>query len=514
LLFAGLPLVTSVLFTGTAHADFVYASGAGTSGDPYIIDTCAQLQSITDLSVTSGVYFQLGSNIDCDVAPYNTGSGFTPIKATGGFAGTLDGNGHVITGLYINDTTDFDVGMFYKTNNATIENLGIIDASVTASKDGGSIAGTLIGLYSGGVVKNVYATGQVTTNEYAAGLVGEGGTITIQDSYTDMSLTADTYEAGILGYSWQSTVLNSYSAGSFAVTGANTGAISGYTGQTTITNSYGVNSSLIGANAGGNTINGGSAGGQTLASFYRTSPLASVYTASPAWNFTSPWYFNDDSSLPIFASSLAQDTGEDGGSGNDASVPNSGDANGDGIQDSTQTNLAGLINPVTGKYALLQAGSACTISNQSIAASASEAAQDSGYSYPAGLMNFSLQSCGVAGYTTTVTQYYYGLTGSNFVLRKYNPNTKHYTTITNAIVSTVTIGGQSVIKVSYPITDGGALDEDGTVNGTIVDPAGLAVTNLTDTGLNLTATSILAGSLIVAAVGTSFVSRRRLDHRS
>jgi len=36
------------------------------------------------------------------------------------------------------------------------------------------------------------------------------------------------------------------------------------------------------------------------------------------------------------------------------------------------------------------------------------------------------------------------------------------------------VGGQPVLKVVYSVTDGGPLDEDGTANGVIVDPVGLA----------------------------------------
>lgn len=189
-------------------------------------------------------------------------------------------------------------------------------------------------------------------------------------------------------------------------------------------------------------------------------------------------------------------------------IPNNGDANNDGTQDTTQTNIAGLVNPVTNKYALVEATSGCTVHDQSMSAASSLAAQDSGYSYPAGLMNFTLQSCGAPGYTTTVTQYYYGLTGSNFVLRKYNPNTKKYATISGATISHVTIDGQAVTKVSYQITDGGPLDQDGTANGVIVDPAGLALPALVDAGTNVALTTGIAALLAMSAVVIRQKNRR------
>jgi|GEM_PF-1963202 len=196
-----------------------------------------------------------------------------------------------------------------------------------------------------------------------------------------------------------------------------------------------------------------------------------------------------------------------------ATVPNSNDANGDGVQDYNQGNLQGSLDSVTGQYALVQAGSDCAVSDQSVAAAAT---QDASYTYPAGLMNFTLQGCGATGFTTTVTQYYYGVNGSDFVLRKYNSTTKQYATVAGATIAHVTINGQDVTKVSYQVTDGGSLDEDGTANGVIVDPAGLAApiatpTGLTDTGYDLSITGILSTALITLAVATRYSSRRKQD---
>lgn len=192
-----------------------------------------------------------------------------------------------------------------------------------------------------------------------------------------------------------------------------------------------------------------------------------------------------------------------------ATVPNTDDANGDSQPDSTQGNVRGSINPVTNKYALIQAGSDCAVSSQSVAAVST---QDASYTYPAGLMDFTLQGCGAAGYTTTVTQYYYGVSGSNFVLRKYNPTTKQYATVNGATITHTVIDGQDVMKASYQVTDGGPLDEDGTANGVIVDPAGLAAPvagTLADTGSNVALTAAFAGGLIVLAAATRYSFRRR-----
>jgi hypothetical protein len=194
-------------------------------------------------------------------------------------------------------------------------------------------------------------------------------------------------------------------------------------------------------------------------------------------------------------------------------IPNAGDANGDGIQDSTQPNISGTTNTLTHAYMLVQAGSGCTVTGLSAASEDSMGAADNGFSYPAGLVNFTVSGCGSPGYSTTVTQYYYGVDSSNFVLRKYNSATKRYTTINTAAISKVTIGGQAVIKAVYQVTDGGDLDQDGTVNGTIVDPAGLALASTPDTGFGtpqkIDAMTIALSTLAVVSAAAGLLLNRR-----
>ena len=61
------------------------------------------------------------------------------------------------------------------------------------------------------------------------------------------------------------------------------------------------------------------------------------------------------------------------------------------------------------------------------------------------------------------------------------------TLLFNSTFTLLTIDGQSVLKATYSITDGGALDQDGLADGTITDPVGLATVavNAPNTGLGL-----------------------------
>jgi DNA-binding beta-propeller fold protein YncE len=136
-----------------------------------------------------------------------------------------------------------------------------------------------------------------------------------------------------------------------------------------------------------------------------------------------------------------------------------------------QTSDSSLFDPVSGNNAELQSTCA-TSSGVNIS---SPTSTDSGYSYPVGLMSYTLD-CGTDGYTATVTQYFYGnYVAANYIERKYDPTTKTYETIPGAVLSNAEVNGQSALKIIYQITDGGPLDQDGIANGVIVDPSGPAL---------------------------------------
>lgn len=194
-------------------------------------------------------------------------------------------------------------------------------------------------------------------------------------------------------------------------------------------------------------------------------------------------------------------------------APNNGDANDDGIKDVFQDTVGSYVDNVTGHYAALAVNqsSGCTI-----AAADSQAAskQDGGNSYPLGLMNFTLH-CTAHAATATVTQYYYGESLSKGTVRKYNPNTGTYSTVNGATVSKTTIGGQNVTKISYKITDGSSLDTDGTANGTIIDPTGLAVKPVApDTGFAPASTTLRTPTIVFSLAMLSLVAGTvRLERR-
>ena len=73
---------------------FAFTGGDGSAADPYQISTCAELQKMqNDLSA----HYVLVNDIECNVYPFNTGSGFSPIGTSSTpFTGSLDGRNYKI----------------------------------------------------------------------------------------------------------------------------------------------------------------------------------------------------------------------------------------------------------------------------------------------------------------------------------------------------------------------------------------------------------------------------------
>ena len=127
------------------------------------------------------------------------------------------------------------------------------------------------------------------------------------------------------------------------------------------------------------------------------------------------------------------------------------------------------------------------------ASESSKAAQDSGYTYPAGLVNFT-----AACESAAVKLFFYG-ESDTMTVRKFFPSTNTYSTISSATKTSQTIGGQAATVVTYTVTDGGELDVDGADNGVIVDPVGLGqVQGLSDTGTQAYL-PIVAGTILITA---------------
>jgi len=181
-------------------------------------------------------------------------AGFVPVGSTASpFAGVLDGQGHAINGLSINQPTSSNVGLIgVSSSNAAIKRLGLTNGNVSGNVNVGGLAGYLNGstiidsFFSGNVVSTgnsagglVGANSGLISNSYAAGSVtsrasGIGGLVgsnnsSISNCYATNAVSGGTSNVGgLAGGNFQNATINqSYSTGKVTSTGSSAGAFLG-----------------------------------------------------------------------------------------------------------------------------------------------------------------------------------------------------------------------------------------------------------------------------------------------
>jgi len=177
------------------------------------ISTAKQLAGLAEL-VNRGVTFGNKTvNLTADISlsaygsGYREGKGWVPIGGAGkfgsydyvGFAGTFEGNKHVVSGLYINDNALRTAGLFGHVSGV-IRNIGVVDVNIRAS----SSVGGLVGYHQNARILNCYATGTVKGGgNDVGGLVGvaDGGNSRgfIGYSYSSCSVSGKENVGGIVG---------------------------------------------------------------------------------------------------------------------------------------------------------------------------------------------------------------------------------------------------------------------------------------------------------------------------
>jgi hypothetical protein len=147
----------------------------------------------------------------------NQGKGWEQIGSfyTAPFTGSFDGQGYQIRDLSISRPHEGNpVGLFSFVGEAgTIQNVGVVNVTVTSDGDVGALAGQ-----NDGTVSNSYSTGTVTGDFEIGGLVGLNYG-TIGDSYSASNVTGEgPYVGGLVGLNGfvgqsEGTITNSYCIG-------------------------------------------------------------------------------------------------------------------------------------------------------------------------------------------------------------------------------------------------------------------------------------------------------------
>lgn len=142
------------------------------------VEDASQLQAIdTNLS---GQY-ALKNSIDAiGTEGWNNGKGFNPLGAGAedGFTGTFDALDFHIFDLTINRSDMDNVGLFSKTNGATLNNVTLVGGKITGKNN----VGTLVGAATDTTITGAVNSAAVVGAANVGGLVGTGTGVTLKDA--------------------------------------------------------------------------------------------------------------------------------------------------------------------------------------------------------------------------------------------------------------------------------------------------------------------------------------------
>ena len=246
------------VWDGTAATSF--AGGTGTENDPYIIENAKQLyylvsevSKIGNIDFSKGKYFKITKDIYInDVSDGTPVQNLTNPKSWGNdltapdnasskrnfFYGTLDGDGHVIYGMYVYNY--INPGLFGGiANGATVQNLGFDNlyfeggagsaGALAGYANWAGLSGTAANITNCYVKNATMVAGSSNQLANAGGFIGNASdaTINFSNCYAyDLNLTGKTCNASLIGKKSTSgavKVYNSYFIGYPTVTTTGSG---------------------------------------------------------------------------------------------------------------------------------------------------------------------------------------------------------------------------------------------------------------------------------------------------
>lgn len=165
---------------------------------PILISTIEDLQKIgNDPAFPMNGSYRLTRDLAAGhTATWNSGAGFKPIGTeTNRFLGILDGDGHTITGLTINRSTENFIGLFgYLNAGASVHDLNLAAASIVGLDNVGALLG-----YSLGDVLRCTVSGTVSGDDYVGGQIGQNRGSVISCESRALTMGGDGYLGGIVG---------------------------------------------------------------------------------------------------------------------------------------------------------------------------------------------------------------------------------------------------------------------------------------------------------------------------
>ncbi|MBE3119619.1 MAG: cadherin repeat domain-containing protein, partial [Candidatus Atribacteria bacterium] len=189
---------------------FGRTTGTGDVNNPVLIYDVYGLQCLHN---GAALYYKLNNDIDASVTiNWRQGipgrEGFSPIGGTTDsmFYHSVDGDGHAIANLFINitDLSQTNVGLLGY-NMSTVENLGLVNCSITGpgytQSTGATYTGSIAG-YNYGTISNCYSTGSISNQSYAGGLARRNGG-KISECYNTGDISGTT-AGGLAGHNYNS----------------------------------------------------------------------------------------------------------------------------------------------------------------------------------------------------------------------------------------------------------------------------------------------------------------------
>ena len=228
--------------------------GSGTEADPYRIYTAEDLQGASNRG-----YYKLMNDIDLSawINENSPTKGWVAIGRNSGEATYINGDGHKVTGLWINTTDDY-TGLFSNFSAGVIKNLTVEVASGKKVK-GGDFTGILIGRNANGQIFNCTVKGDVEGTKHVGGVTGYSGNNTITGVAFEGNVTSNAdnaYVGGFAGLSENDAITSVKTKPTISATGASNyvGGAIGYMNGGTITKSRAENA--LTASGTGNYVGG------------------------------------------------------------------------------------------------------------------------------------------------------------------------------------------------------------------------------------------------------------------
>jgi hypothetical protein len=205
-----LPLDTAISFSG---------NGSGTETDPYQITNVHQLQEMND---NLSAHYILMNDIDASVTRnWNIGDhdgdpetpdsamGFVPVgnfeeeNSFAGFTGSLDGQGHSISNIFINRPIEDDVGFFgYIDFKGEVKNAHLTNSYV----NGNNVVGGFCAMADHATFNRCSYSGYVFGN-YAGGFCGHISKTVISNCFSDVFVDGYEYIAGFCCQNYNNSLI-------------------------------------------------------------------------------------------------------------------------------------------------------------------------------------------------------------------------------------------------------------------------------------------------------------------